>query len=197
MRSSEKPLLNTFNKCLKINNKIGTTYNRNIKSHRVQFGNVQFYNWLLKIGLSPVTSRTIGKVDIPDKVFRDYLRGCIDGDGNIRTYKDTYNIYKGRRYATWRLFVRIVSASQKHIVWLQNKIKTLVGINGAVIKSVPSDQHRVPIWILQFAKKESVRLISWIYYKQNIPCLERKRETATRALTTISKKKRRKYTKII
>ena len=132
MRSSDIDLLETFKECLGINNKIGKTKNGDIISYRVQFGSVQFYNWLLKIGLFPAKSYTIGKINIPDDFFRDFLRGCIDGDGNIRTYHDTYNAYRERQYATQRLFVRVVSASKKYIIWLQSRIRILTGINGAI-----------------------------------------------------------------
>ncbi|MDP3894272.1 hypothetical protein, partial [Nocardioides sp.] len=97
---------------------------------------------------------------------------------------------------TQRLFVKIISASEKHIIWLQNKIKTLAGLSGAIIKNRPADEHRVPIWELKFAKKESLKLIDWIYYQPDIPCLERKRAVAENAVKIISKQKRRKYAKI-
>ncbi|MBI2639462.1 MAG: hypothetical protein HYW90_01030 [Candidatus Sungbacteria bacterium] len=196
MRSSDVELLNTFKNCLNINNRIGRTQNGKTISYRVQFGSIQFYNWLKKIGLFPAKSYTIGEIDIPDKFFRDYLRGCIDGDGNICTYKDLYNVYKGRKYVTQRLFIKIVSASKKHIVWLRNKITALNGSNGAIIKDSPADKQRVPMWILKFAKKESLRLLSWIYYQPDIPCLERKHMTAVYAIEEISKQKRRVYSRI-
>ena len=193
MRSSEIKLLKTFKQCLDINNKIGKTRNGNIISYRVHFGNIQFYNWLLKIGLFPAKSYTIAEINVPDALFRDFLRGCIDGDGNIRTYQDTYNVYRSRRYTTQRLFIRTSSASQKHIIWLQKRIRFLVNISGAIIKSEPASKRRVPIWQLQFAKKESLRLINWVYYKPNIPCLERKKLIAEKAVDIISRQKRREY----
>lgn len=197
MRSSEVNLLETFKQCLDINNKIGKTRNGDIISYRVQFGNVQFYNWLLKIGLFPAKSYTIAEINVPGALFRDFLRGCIDGDGNIRTYQDTYNLYRGRRYTTQRLFIRIVSASRKHIVWLRQKIEFLSGIHGVIIENKPALKNRVSIWQLQFAKKESLRLINWIYYQPDLPCLERKRGIAQSAIDIINKQKRREYAKIL
>lgn len=97
MRSSDIQLLETFKKCLKINNKIGITQNGNIRSYRVQYGDVQFYNWLLGIGLYPAKTYTLGKIFIPPRYFRDFLRGHLDGDGSIITYQDNYNSYKGKK----------------------------------------------------------------------------------------------------
>jgi hypothetical protein len=83
MRSSEKSLLKIFKKCLKIKNKIGKTKKGKIVSYRIQFGNKQFYNWLLKIGLTPAKTYTINKIKIPELYFKDFLRGHLDGDGNM------------------------------------------------------------------------------------------------------------------
>jgi hypothetical protein len=90
-----------------------------------------------------------------------------------------------------------VSASKKHIVWLQDKIQSLIKLNGAVIKHDDRRDRRVPIWELKFAKKESLQLIDWIYYQPNVPCLERKRKIAQEAIEIISGQKRREYTRVV
>lgn len=196
MRSSETDLLETFKKCLEIKNKIGKTKNGEIVSYRVQFGNIQFYNWLIKIGLTPAKTHTIGEIKIPNKFFRDFLRGHLDGDGSITVYTDRYNFYKGRNYVNQRIFVRFISASKKHIDWLHKKITKLAGVKGAFIVNKPKSIKHVPIYEIKFAKKESIKLLRWIYYKKDIPCLKRKRIIAERAIKVISNEKRRKYTKI-
>jgi hypothetical protein len=194
MRSAEIKMLETFKKCLNLKNKIGS--DRKPDGHigfRVQFGNVQFYDWLLRVGLMPAKSRIIGAIDIPDQFFPDYLRGCIDGDGYIQTYADTYNLYKGRRYTTQRLFIKIVSAGEQHIFWLQEKIKTLAQLHGVVIKRPPRAENYSPLWELKLAKKESIRLARWIYHSPSVPCLERKRRIVENAVAIINGQRRRKY----
>lgn len=146
MRSSDTDLLSTFKKCLGLNNKIGKTNNKGVISYRVQFGDVQFYGWLQKIGLTPAKSHTIGAIRIPDKFFRDFLRGHLDGDGSIIVYKDLNNKYRGRTYSNNRLFVRFISASKKHMLWLHQKIKKLAAISGAFLVKNPASENRVPIW---------------------------------------------------
>lgn len=194
MRSAEIPMLETFKTCLDLQNKIGSTTRKDGRTHfRVQFGNVQFYDWLLRIGLTPAKNLTIGAINVPDWVFPDYLRGCIDGDGSIQTYSDKYNYYKGRNYITKRLFIRIVSGSERHIVWLQNKIQYLTKLHGAIIRRPPPDEKRSSLWELKFAKKESMKLIDWIYYDPSVPCLQRKRDVAENALKIISQQKQKKY----
>ena len=44
------------------------------------------------------------------------------------------------------------------------------------------DDKHVSISILKFGKKESIRLLQWIYYKKDLPCLLRKREIADKFL---------------
>jgi hypothetical protein len=197
MRSAEPLMLETFKQCLCLNSKIGVARKNNGDiSYRVQFSNVQFYDWLMRIGLFPAKSYTIGAIKVPNQFFPDYFRGCVDGDGNIRTYHNTYNVYRGRRYSTQSLFIRITSASEKHLIWLQDKIGFLVGAKGAIIKYEPRNDRRAPVWVIQFAKKESLRLIAWMYYAPEFPCLERKRAIAQNALAIINQQKRREYSRI-
>ncbi len=200
MKSSEIQLLQTFKKCLNLENKISKTFDNGWSKnscYKIQFGSVQFYRWLLKIGLFPAKTYTIGKIKIPDKYFRDFLRGHLDGDGSVWTYKDFYNTYKNPKYIYNRLFTRFISASRHHIEWIRESIYKLLSIKGHLCERLPTrEDQTTSIWEIKFAKKESIRLLRWIYYKENIPCLERKRIIAEKAIKAISNEKRRKYTKI-
>jgi len=199
MRSSDTQLLRTFKKCLDLPNKIYETKNNGWAkkpSYRIQFGSVQFYRWLLKIGLTPRKTYTIGALDIPDEYFKDFLRGHLDGDGSVYTYQDRYNHYKGRTYTNQRIYTNFCSASQLHAIWLYDKISTLTEIKGTLIRCSSYRPNRVPIWKIKFAKKTSLELWKWIYYKKNLPCLKRKMILAQRLSKLITKEKRRKYTKV-
>jgi hypothetical protein len=200
IRSSDFQLLKTFKKCLNLSNKISETFDNGWSEnpcYRIQFGDVQFYKWLLKIGLSPAKTYTIGEIKVPDKYFRDFLRGHLDGDGSVWSYRDFYNTYKNPKYIYTRLFVRFISASKLHIKWLRKNINKLIGVNGHVCERMPSQPYQTTsIWEVKFAKKESVKLLNWIYYRRNLPCLTRKKSAAFKALQKISKEKRRKYTRI-
>ncbi len=41
----------------------------------------RFRAFLENVGLTPAKSKTIAQLDIPDQVFPDFMRGCMDGDG--------------------------------------------------------------------------------------------------------------------
>ena len=128
-------MLKTFKKCLNLSNRISETFHNGWgkkRAYRIQFGNVQFYRWLFKIGLTPRKTYTIGELKIPDKYFPDFLRGHLDRDGSVWTYEDRWNTFKNPKYIYTRLWTRFLSASKDHILWLRGKIIELLGIKGHV-----------------------------------------------------------------
>jgi hypothetical protein len=177
MRSSETQLLKTFKVCLNINNKIGKTISRDgIISHRVQFGDVDFYRWLMSIGLMPNKSKILNEIKVPDEFFIDFLRGHMDGDGSITSYTDKYNTQKNPKYIYQRLITRFISVSKKHIIWLHKKILLNTGILGRI----HAYQSKIPnssiMYTIKFMKKDSLKLLPLIYYSKNLPTLSRKRK---------------------
>ncbi|MDP3771983.1 MAG: hypothetical protein Q8Q94_01235 [bacterium] len=199
MRSSETEQLKTFRRCLGIQNKMAVSHNNGYAtkpSYRVQFGNIQFYNWLLTIGLFPAKTYTIGKIKIPDDYFADFLRGHLDGDGSISTYTDYYNTYKNPKYTYTRLFVRFLSASQEHMEWIQKNMERIFAIKGHLNEEKPTRKDQTTsMWQLKFAKKDSINLLSWMYYQEGLPCLQRKWMIAQNTLAIFSTEKRREYTR--
>jgi hypothetical protein len=180
--SKDKELVETFRKCLGLKNKIGLKSSgryREKKYFRVQFGNAVFYRWLQRIGLCPNKTGKLGELKIPDKYFRDFLRGHLDGDGDIDVYKDYYNTFKNPKYIYDRIFVRFRSASRKHMKWLRSKIFNILSIKGH-LNGEGRNSSKTTMWILKFGKKDSLKLLSWLYYSPNVPSLKRKRKIAER-----------------
>jgi hypothetical protein len=182
LTSSDKQLLSTFRECLNLTNKITKNINGSFakrQSYRIQFGNVLFYRWLITIGLMPRKTSRLAQIEIPDNFLRDFLRGHLDGDGSIVVYEDRYNTFKDPKYVYNRLYVNFLSASQKHIDWIAKKVKEILDIKGNVSfdNRKGRGKRTKTIWKLRFAKKKSLRLLSWIYYKPDLPSLKRKQET--------------------
>ncbi|KKU43540.1 MAG: Intein-containing protein [Berkelbacteria bacterium GW2011_GWA2_46_7] len=200
-RSSDLQLLETFRRCLNISNRISQSDPKHHKlaskpTYIVQFGDIVLYRFLQTIGLIPAKTYTLGSLNIPDQYFPDFLRGHLDGDGTIMSYQDNYNIYRGRRYSCYRLSVRFLSASQKHIEWLQAQTERLTGCVGAVFDRPPRLKSGVPMWSLKFSKNESAKLVEWMYYAGGLPCLERKLLKVQEARINLASQKRKSYSRI-
>jgi len=178
LTSSDKKLIRTFLKCLHKTNKISLNPRSKLSKktcYRTQIGDVVFYDWLKKIGLSPNKSLIIGALKIDKKYFPDFLRGHLDGDGSVIYYKDTYNTKIKEKYVYERLFVLFRSASKKHIEWMRKVIYKLKCVHGSLSFSRSKTQiGQSKMSTLKFSTKESKILLNWIYYKQNLPCLDRK-----------------------
>lgn len=192
LTSKDLEQIKTFASILCLTNTIGkkgSSTSSEKKYFQIQFGNVKFYKFLLAIGLTPNKTKTLGPLKIPDKYFVDFLRGHLDGDGSIVTYVDRYNSYFGVVYENQRLYLKFISASNAHLVWLSEQIEKMTTIKGSLTLN--------GIWNLSFSKKDSIKLLKWIYYKPSLPCLTRKREIAIKVLRIIQMSKRKVYSRRI
>lgn len=164
--SKDLQLIKTFQKCLKIRKKIGikaSGFNPSKKYFFVQFSNVCFYNFLISIGLTPAKSKKLGSLKIPNRYFFDFLRGHFDGDGTFYGYWDK------RWKNSFMFYTRFVSASEEHILWINNKLIKLLDIKGSFNKDKISKMCQ-----LKYAKKDSMAIVSKMYYRKGLPCLKRK-----------------------
>lgn len=148
--------LQNFSKSLNLKNKIckhTSSYNPAGNYYRIQFGNVSLYKFLLNIGLTANKSFTIGKLKIPEVYFADFLRGHLDGDGNISLVN-----HKESRHLQLR--VRFASASLKHLNWLKQCIRSYYSIPGGFISKKSKS-----VRYLVFCKADGIRLLSFVYYE--------------------------------
>lgn len=164
LTSKDIEQLENFKLCLGIANRISSkkSGSGNI-SFRVQFGSVRFYRFLLKIGLTSRKSKTLGLIRIPKMYFFDFLRGHFDGDGSF------YSYYDPRWRNSQMFYMCFVSASRDHLLWLQERLKARLNINGHISSSRNSSTYQ-----LRYAKNESLKLIKNLYYNQHVICLSRK-----------------------
>lgn len=154
LTSKDKQIVLNFKECLGLQNKIGKKARACSKEKKylvVQFGDKIFYNFLLSIGLTPNKSKTIGTLKIRKKYFADFLRGCIDGDGN-------FDIHSHPESRFPQLKVRLCSASRVFLEWIKKEVTKSLKIKGGWFdntKTVPS---------LCYGKTDSIRLLKFIYY---------------------------------
>ena len=176
--SKDLEQLNNFMKCTSIKVKIGFKISgfTGMKTTRIQFGDINFYKFLLSIGLTPRKSKTLGAIDIPNKYFFDFLRGHFDGDGTFYSYFDP------RWKSSFMFYTEFISASKKHIDWLRGEIFKRLNINGHITKSINNSAYQ-----LKYAKTESLKLLSEMYYDTDVVCLSRKRTKIAKALRIANK----------
>lgn len=183
--SNDFEQIKNFKKCLNLKDiKIGLSKSgqKNNTSYRIQFGDVLFYKFLQEIGLSSAKSKTIGKVDIPEDYFFDFLRGVFDGDGCFYSYWDS------RWKSSHMFYLTFSSASLINIRWLQKEINFKTHTLGHISKSLTKSS----IYNLRYAKRESLVIIEKMYYNPRVVCLSRKKLKIQRALK-VEKNQQIKY----
>lgn len=172
--SKDKILAETVKRILKLDNKISMKARggETVKKYYVtQFGSVDFYKFLLSVGLTPAKSKTLQRLEIPTEYFQHFLRGCIDGDGNICEFKHPQS-------RQGQLRVRLASASQVFLAWIHEEIRKHVQVSGGWIYH----DKRKSVMSLTFAKSDSIRILSYIYAESRNDFLPRKQKTVTKYL---------------
>jgi len=159
--------------CLGINNKISRTArgkSKNKKYYMLQFGDKNFFEFLIDLGLTPRKSKTMSELKIPEKYFADFFRGCIDGDGSI-----SISSHAESKHPQYKM--RLCSASGNFLNWILESCKKSFDVQGGSI----SKTNKSSVYTLTFAKKDSIKILKMIYFK-NVLCLSRKRKVALKIL---------------
>lgn len=147
----------------------------------LQIGDVKFYKFLLKIGLTPKKSLTLDKIDVPKNYFKDFFRGVIDGDGSISTW-----VHPNNKNAQWSS--RVVSGSKKFINWLKKEAEEEFKIKGKM--HIAEKPNTNDLYILKFGKFATKNMLKQCYYKDCF-ALRRKQLLAEQCL--LSQNKLSKY----
>lgn len=164
IKSVDKEMVDNLKRALSIKNKVslGVRGGEKIKKYfYVTFGDIVFYRFLNKIGLTAAKSKTIKSVAVPDSFFADFLRGVFDGDGTFYSFWDT-------RWPNSFVFqMAFASASIDFINWLKSQLKRLFYVKGFVKKGDG-------VYNLTYFKGDTRKLFDAMYYKDDILFLERK-----------------------
>ncbi len=128
----------------------------------LQIGDKNFFLFLESIGIMKNKSKIIKEIRVPEKYFFHFLRGCIDGDGNI-------DVYTHKESKNKQLRVRLASASPLFLKWISQEIKRHCGDIGGWLYSPKEKSWQV----LTYGKKSSIILLKKIYKNKTI-FLERK-----------------------
>lgn len=147
------------------------------KAHRVQIGDINFYQFLESIGLTKSKSLTMGEIDIPLDYFFHYLRGFFDGDGC------TYSYFDPRWKSSFMFYLGFVCASLVHITWLRDSIYALTGCYGHMTAAKKINTY----YQLKFAKSESLIILKLMYKNKRSFYLNRKYLKINQALAIVGR----------
>lgn len=175
--SKDRELVNLFMHCLAFTNKIGKksrATSQTKKYFQVQFGDINFYNFLLGLGLMPNKSKILAELYIPRQYFFDFLRGCFDGDGTFYSYWDP------RWKSSFMFYTALASASKEFVDWIRDELFKKLRIKGHI-----THDKRKSTYQLRYAKKESMKVLQKMYYHDEVICLSRKRLKIKKALGII------------
>lgn len=172
--SSDPEQLTTFLGCLpRRTPRRYETHERPRTVHRTLFKDATIYRWLLAAGLTPRKSLTIGALSVPEDLTRHVVRGLLDGDGSIVNTVGRYGSKASGEPYYWECLVtKFHSASLKHLHWLRERLNDALGIRGHICIDRRKGND---MYSLRYAKRESQRLLPWLYADRDAPCLMRKR----------------------
>lgn len=171
--SKDREMIENCLKCLKLKNKIGRKArggSKDKKYYTLQFGDRNYFEFLLKLGLTPKKSKTISRLKVPEDFFPDFLRGCIDGDGSISIWFHPESQYK-------QCTVRLCSASPGFLKWVLGECRKVFSVKGGTILSFKKSS----VHTLRFGTVDSVNILKMIYRK-NVVCLSRKKNCAVKVM---------------
>ncbi|MEK7089200.1 MAG: LAGLIDADG family homing endonuclease, partial [Patescibacteria group bacterium] len=163
-KTADIELVENLKIALKVKTKTGVAKSILGKNHYyIIFTDAPLHDFLNSAGIHPRKSRTIKNVKVPNKFFRDFLRGLFDGDGTFYTFWDT------RWPNSFGFQISFASASKDFIEWLKVKNSTLFGVKGFIRKGKA-------VYNLRYVKGDTRKLFKTMYYDKHLLFLTRKRE---------------------
>jgi len=152
--STDKQLLLVVKKLFKSNHKISTRDKHNPKwkvGYRLQIGSKEMFSDLSEHGFMPNKSLILEFPKVPERFFRDFVRGYFDGDGCVYFKKHKAKDRKKLR----RVFSsRFISGSKKFLQSLQIQLN----FNGGFISQKKRGYELV------FSHKNSLDLYRLMYH---------------------------------
>jgi len=172
--SNDRQLVETFLACIGRKNCYRTVKTRAGNDHfQAVFGDVEFYRWLLPVGLAPRKSLTIGALRVPKEFIASLARGLFDGDGHVANFIHAPTRAAAPNYRYERLWVYFNSGSRTHLEWLGAQLKSQLDLDSYldVQKARP---HKNEFYRLKLGNGASRRMLAAFYANPVAPRLERK-----------------------
>ena len=169
--STEKELIETTKAVMRVSNRI-EEYQPDKPNHQkrytLQIGSKRIYGRLLQLGFTANKSLTLRFPEAPNEFLADFLRGFMDGDGNVMA-----DLVKRRDRAkpTGVLCLRLTSGSEVFLEQLRQQLNKVFGVGiGSLMK------RRENHYLLQYSTRATRHLYQLMYPSSTVPHLKRKRE---------------------
>jgi hypothetical protein len=120
----------------------------------------RLHAFLLKIGFKSGSGETLGALAIPNDLFRDFMRGCIDGGGSVLSVRHNRHLY---------LRVVLFSYNIRFVSWIHASVTQLTRLQGEL------DRTSEGRWWLEYSHRQAIAILDWLYYSSPLPCLQRNR----------------------
>jgi hypothetical protein len=153
----------------------------NNKVKRLKISNKEITTWFQSHGCLPAKSLTVKLPQIPDEYFRDFLRGCIDGDGCITygNYKTVSKYGKEYYYPTHNCY--LCSSSFVFLEKITEKLVAL-GLKASLseikkVKSILDGREIIPKnphYRISFGGQTCYDLLNYAYYPGHKLAMPRK-----------------------
>lgn len=167
---TDRDLLFKIRKALGSNHKI-TARKRNEKwkvSYRLQIGSKEIFHDLIRLGITPNKSKTIGLPQTKSRYFAHFVRGYFDGDGDVWA---GYGHKKDRKKPVAILQTRFTSGSRKFMLELKDSLAKKVGLSVRPSILFYSNGYR-----LIYSIKDSIKFYNFIYTNNSDLYLLRKKK---------------------
>ena len=128
-------------------------YSPKTKSYRLIVNSEKICQKLMGLGVIPKKSLTVKFPKIPKEYIKHFIRGVIDGDGNVRYVKRKRSPY---------FEITIASGSKEFCEGLINSVKENSGIDANVRRA------RNNTYIVQYSCSRGIKLAQFIYSNANI-----------------------------
>ncbi len=174
-------LRDVLNSTHKISNKNG--HNRS-SAFQFQVRSSILARDLMLLGAYPRKTYNLQKINVPEKYFRDFVRGFFDGDGSVY-------IYNVNRVV--QIKSNFVCASAPFIEDLNEKICNYLEIPLKNIHRKPAKNERIDQYSVDYYVEDTEKLMTWLYSDSPRLYLERKKKVFDQWLKI--KEDKRRFTK--
>lgn len=156
IQSTDKNIVYKIRKVLKSNLKISEYQSKNknySKRYRMQIGSKIIFEDLIKLGITPRKSKTIGLPKMSNNYFSHFIRGYFDGDGCVNVC--VYN-KKDRKKPSKIINCGFTSGSKEILAEIKDKLLEMKIVKGGTLY-----YHNA--YRLNFSIKDSLKLYYFMY----------------------------------